>query len=156
MNTANHISPEADLKTVVDAFETSLVRPIVSGEMTPWLDEVNQAWTKAGAQIHYHAKHLHPRQYDAIAKQDAELLPRVDLLRTEDAALEEQRERINQSVIRVTQHVPKLDPDEEKAQKFIKSLIDDGMAFITRVRKQSVAVQTWYSEAFNRDSGAAG
>jgi hypothetical protein len=156
MNTVNQTSPEAELKTAVDAFETSLVRPLVSGELTPWLDEVKKAWGEAGAQIHYHAKHLHPRQYEAIAKQDAELLPRVDMLKTEDAALEEQREQINQAVARVAQHAPKLEPDEQKAHKYIKSLVDDGMAFVTRVRKQSVAVQTWYIEAFNRDSGAAG
>jgi hypothetical protein len=156
MNTANHTSPEADLKTALDAFETSLVRPIISGELTPWLHEVNKAWVEAGTQIHYHLKHLHPRQYEAIAKQDAELLPRLDMLKTEDAALEEQREKINQCVARVAEHAPKLEPDEEKAHKHITSLIDDGMAFITRVRKQIVAVQTWYIEAFNRDSGAAG
>ena len=57
-------------------------------------------------------------------------------------------------VVRVVQHLPKLEPDEEKAQKHIKSLIDDGVAFAARVRKQSVAVQTWYVEAFDRDSGA--
>ena len=156
MNTANQTSPEVELKTAVDAFETSLVRPLVSGELTPWLEEVKKAWGEAAAQIHYHTKHLHPRQYEAMAEQDAELLPRIDMLKIEDAALEEQREQINQAVARVAQHAPKLVPDEEKAHKYIKSLVDDGMAFVMRVRKQSVAVQTWYIEAFNRDSGAAG
>lgn len=154
MKTLKQTNPEAELKHAADAFETSLVRPLVSGELAPWIQEVQTAWKEAAAQIHYHAKHLHPRQYEAIAKQDPELLPRIETLRAEDSALEEQRELIHQSVTRIAEHAPKLEPDEEKAQKHIRSLVDDGMKFVTRVRKQSVAVQTWYIEAFNRDVGA--
>jgi len=154
MNNLSQTSPEVELKSAVDAFETSLVRPLVSGELAPWIQEVQHSWNEAAAQIHYHSKHLHARQYEAIAEQDPELLPRVDALRAEDIALEEQREQIHQLVMRIAQHAPKLEPDEEKAQKHIKSLVDDGMKFIARVRKQGVAVQTWYLEAFNRDGGA--
>ena len=60
------------------------------------VDQVQKAWADAAAQIQYHTKHLHPRQYEAIAKQDPELLPRVELLRTDDAVIEEQREKLNQ------------------------------------------------------------
>lgn len=154
MHINNITSPEAELKSAVDAFETCLVRPIVSGELSPWIDEVRKTWAKCAEQVGLHTKHLHPRQYEAIAKQDSELLPRVELLRAGDAAIEEQREQIGQSVVRVVQHLPKLEPDEAKAQKHVESLIDDGVAFAARVRKQIVAVQTWYIEAFNRDSGA--
>jgi hypothetical protein len=153
MTTNNITSPEAELKSALDAFETCLIRPIVSGELSPWINEVRKSWAEAATQVHFHTKHLHPRQYEAMAKQDSELLPRVELLRADDAAIEEQREQIGQSVVRVVQHLPKLEPNEEKAQKHIKSLIDDGVAFAARVRKQSVAVQTWYVEAFYRDSG---
>jgi len=113
-----------------------------------------KAWSEAGAQTHFHTKHLHGRQYDEIAKQDPELLPRLDLLKAEDAAIEQLRDQLNQTVIRVAKHAPSFEPDEEKAQKFTKTLIDDGLAFVIRVRKQSVAVQTWYIEAFNRDGGS--
>ena len=143
-----------DLKNALAAFETSLLAPSVSGELSTWLQEVQKTWEEAPAQIHYHVKHLHPRQYEEIAKQDAELLPRIDQLRKDDEAIEEQREKLSQSIGRVGQHAPKLEPDEEKAQKHVKSMVDDGMAFLIGVRKQEVAVQTWYVEAFNRDGGA--
>jgi len=144
----------ADLKTVITAFETSLLTPTVSGELAPWLDEVQKTWNDASAQIHYHIKHLHPRQYDEISKQDPELLPRIEQLQAEDEAIEQQRAQLSQSIGRVGQHVPKMEPDEEKAQKYTKAIIDAGTAFLTQVRKQEVAVQTWYVEAFNRDRGA--
>ncbi len=145
---------ELELKAALDAFERSLETPIISGELSPWLVDVQKTWSEAAAQTHFHTKHLHARQYEEIAKQDPELLPRLDLLKTEDTAIEQLRDQLNQTVIRVGQHAPSFEPDEEKSQKFTKSLIDDGLAFVTRVRKQSVAVQTWYIEAFNRDGGS--
>ena len=147
-------NPQNDLKAALADFETNLVRPIVSGELTSWLDEVKKSWTEASAQVHYHLKHLHPRQYDEIAKQDPELLPRIELLKAEDEEVERQRERLAVTMNRVAEHAPKLEPDEEKAQKHTKQLVDEGTAFLARVRKQEVAVQTWYVEAFNRDGGA--
>jgi uncharacterized protein (DUF3084 family) len=143
-----------DLRPVLAAFEESLLAPTVSGELTTWLEQVQKSWEEASAQIHFHAKHLHPRQYDEISKQDPELFPRIEQLQAEDEAIEQQRAQLSQAIGRVCQHAPKLEPDEEKAQKYIKTIVDDGTAFLIRVRKQEVAVQTWYVEAFNRDGGA--
>ena len=143
-----------DLKPVLTTFETSLLTPTVSGELATWLEEVQKTWEEASTQIHFHVKHLHPRQYDEIAKQDPELLPRIEQLQAEDEAIEQQRAQLSQSIGRVGQHAPKLEPDEEKAQKYTKAIVDGGTAFLTQVRKQELAVQTWYVEAFNRDGGA--
>jgi hypothetical protein len=143
-----------DLKSALTTFETSLLSPTVSGQLANWLDEVQKSWEEASAQIHFHVKHLHPRQYDEISKQDPELLPRIEQLQAEDEAIEQQREQLAQSIGRVGQHVPKMEPDEEKAQKYTKAMIDNGTAFLIQVRKQEAAVQTWYVEAFNRDGGA--
>jgi hypothetical protein len=147
-------NPQNDLKTAVANFETCLLTPIVSGELAAWVAEAEKSWVEASAQIHYHLKHLHPRQYDEISKQDPELLPRLELLKAEDEAIEQHREQISNGIARVSQHLPKMEPDEEKAQKHTKALVDDASAFLARVRKQEVAVQTWYVEAFNRDGGA--
>jgi len=145
---------QCDFKTALADFETSLATPIISGELAEWTEDVKKTWDEASAQLHYQLRHLHPRQYDEIGRQDPELLPRIELLKAEDDAIEQQREQIAQLVTRVAQHAPKLEPDEEKAQSHIKTLVDDGTAFLMRVRKQEVAVQTWYVEAFSRDRGA--
>jgi hypothetical protein len=147
-------NPQNELKIALANFETSLVTPIVSGELSAWVEELEKTWREASSQIHYHVKHLHPRQYEEISKQDPELLPRVELLKAEDDAIEQQREQIASAIKRVVQHAPKLEPDEEKAQKHTKTIVDDGTAFLARVRKQEVGLQTWYVEAFNRDRGA--
>jgi hypothetical protein len=146
-------SADVDLRPALAAFETSLETPVVSGELAAWVEEAQKTWTEASAQIHYQLKHLHPRQYEQMAKADPELLPRIESLKTDDELIEQDREKLNQIVSRTAQHVPKLEPDEEKGQRHIKKLIDDGLAFVGRVRKQEVAIRTWFVEAFNRDRG---
>jgi hypothetical protein len=150
----NTVDSDAAVKSSLDEFERALLHPLISGELSTWVQEVQQDWREAASHIHYQLKHQHPRQYEEITRQDPELFPRVDQLKAEDAAIEEQRDKFSQAVSRVAEHVPKLEPDEAKAEKHTKPLIDDGVAFIARVRKQVVAVQTWYIEAFNRDRGA--
>jgi hypothetical protein len=151
---ANANFSDDELKTALTTFETSLLTPTVSGELPAWFEEVQKSWEEASAQIHFHVKHLHPRQYEEISKQDPELLPRIEQLQAEDEAIEQQRARLSQLIGRVGQHAPKLEPDEEKAQKHVKTIVDAGTAFLTQVRKLAVAVQTWYVEAFSRDRGA--
>jgi hypothetical protein len=143
-----------DLKASLDAVETSLATPVVSGELAEWLDTVQKTWAEASAQIHFQVTQAHARQYEQISKADPELLPRVEQLQAEDQAIEQQRNQLSQSVRRTAQHAPKLEPDEEKALQHIRKLVDDGAALIARVRKQEVAIQTWFVEAFNRDRGA--
>jgi hypothetical protein len=145
---------ESELRTALAAFETSLSTPIVSGELAAWMSEVQESWEEASAQIQNNVSHLHPRQFEEIAEQDQELLPQIEQLKAEDEAIQLEHERISQMIARDAQHVPKLEPDEGKAQKHVQNLIDEGIAFVTRVRKQEVAVETWLVEAFNRDRGA--
>ena len=144
---------ENELREALASFETSVATPIVSGDLPDWTDKVQKAWSEASAQVHYHVKHLHPRQYDEISNEDPALFQQVELLKAEDDAIERDREKLNQSVTSVATHAPKLEPDEGKANRHIQSLIDDAMAFVMRARKQQVAVQTWYVEAFNRERG---
>jgi hypothetical protein len=145
---------DTDLKNALSALETSLATPLVSGELSDWLDNAKQTWAKASAQIQDCIEHGHPTQLEQIGNADPELLPRVEQLQAEDAAIEQDRQAFDQAVSRVAVHAPKLEPDEEKAQQHVKKLVDEGMALLARVRKQEVAIQTWFVEAFNRDRGA--
>jgi hypothetical protein len=148
------LSAENELKGALSAFETSLATPVISGELADWLDAVKKSWAAASAQVQHQARERHPQQYDEISKADPELFPRVEQLQAEDEAIEADRATLDNLVARMSEHVPKLEPDEEKAQHHTKTVTDDGMAFIARVRKQEVALQTWFVEAFNRDRGS--
>jgi hypothetical protein len=149
----NQTNSDTELRVSLASFETSVATPIVSGELPDWADKIQKAWSEASAQVHYHVKHLHPRQYQEISNEDPALFQQIELLKAEDEAIEQEREKLNQSVTRVATHVPKLEPDEAKANNHVQNLVDEAMTFIMRARKQQVAVQTWYVEAFNRERG---
>jgi hypothetical protein len=145
---------DAALKTTLDAFEVSLNTPVVSGELADWLEHLGVAWSKLAGHVRHHVEQTHADQFAQIEQQDPELLPKVEQLHTEDNAILEECDALDRMVATTTTHAPKLEPDEEKAQQHTKALVDAGIALVTRVRRQEVALQTWYVEAFNRDRGA--
>lgn len=151
MDRAKH---ETELPAALTAFETTVSTPIISGELADWMERVRTSWEEASTQIQHNLEYSHPQQYDEMGEEDAELLPKIESLKAEDEAIEQERARIAEMIERDARHVPKLEPDEAKAQKHVQSLIDESLAFVTRVRKQEVAVQTWLVEAFQRDRGA--
>ena len=146
--------PESELRTALAAFETALTTPVVSGELADWVESLQETWQEASSQLHGSIQDAHPRQYEQIADADPSLLPRIEQLKAEDTELAQQREHVNQLLARAAQHVPKLEPDEAKAQKHMENLINEGLALVVRARKQEVSIETWFLEAFNRDRGA--
>ena len=146
---------ENGLRDALEAFETALATPLVSGELEAWIDQVRKTWSELSTQINHQSVQLHPRQYQQISSEDPELIPQVDKLKTEDQAIERDRQGLSRRVRGIAQHAPNIEPDEEKVKRHISQLIDDGITFVGRTRKQEVAVETWFVEAFNRDRGVA-
>jgi hypothetical protein len=149
------IHTEQELKSSLERFENCLVTPVMSGELTNWVGEVQGAWVGTLEQVREHVREFHPRQYKQISKEDPELLPRTEKLAAEDFAIEEDAEEFDRLMHRFAEHAPKFEPDEEKFAKHLQALVDDGIEFITRVRKQEAGVQAWFMEAFTRDRGVA-
>jgi hypothetical protein len=144
---------DSALRDALASFETSITTPVISGELPDWIDKVRKSWSVASTQVKVQAQSLHPQQYDEIADADAALLRQVELMKAEDEAIDKDREKFDQTIARMAEHLPKLEPDEAKAQPHIQNMMDQGIALVTRVRKQEVAVKTWFAEAFNRERG---
>jgi hypothetical protein len=153
--TTTHADTEHALKTSLDRFEDCLVAPLMAGELLSWVDEAQQAWADAAAQVREHVLEFHPRQYKQISKAAPELLPRTEKLQAEDAEIEEDCEEFTRVIHRISEHAPMFEPDEEKIAGHTKNLVDDGIELVTRVRKQEAAVHAWFIEAFTRDEGVA-
>jgi hypothetical protein len=153
--TNTHTETEHELKTSLERFEDCLVAPVMAGELLSWIDEARQAWAAAATHVREHVRELHPRQYKQISKADPELLPRTEKLQAEDYEIEEDCEEFTRSIHRFSEHAPKFEPDEEKMAVHTKALVDGGIEFVTRVRKQEAAVHAWFVEAFTRDCGVA-
>ena len=152
-NTSNAANPEGELRAALTAFETSVTTPVVSGELPDWVENVQKTWAEASSQVQRHLTEFHPRQYQQISQEDPALLNEIEKLKAEDDELLKLFSKLDQLVGRVAQHVPAVEPDEGKADSIVKTLVDEGIEFVTRVRKQEVAVQTWFVEAFNRERG---
>jgi hypothetical protein len=146
---------DQELKSSLDRFETCLVSPMMSGELVSWVEELQSAWAEAAALVHQHLEELHPREYEQISKEDPELLPRTEKLQAEDSLIQDDSAEFERLVHRFAEHAPRFEPDEEKIAKLQRALVDDGVEFVTRVRKQEAAVGAWFVEAFTRDRGVA-
>jgi hypothetical protein len=153
MTAATHTDQE--LKTALERFESCLLTPMMAGELVSWVGETKAAWAEALPLVRLHLSELHPRQYKQISKEDPELLPRTEKLKAEDALIQDDGEEFDRLLHRFAEHAPKFEPDEEKISKHLQALVDDGIEFVTRVRKQEAAVQAWFIEAFTRDRGVA-
>lgn len=150
-----HTEPELELKASLARFETCLDTPMMAGELVEWVGELQGTWTDFATQVRQHLAELHPRLYQQISNQDPELLPRTEKLQAEDAGIEEDCDAFDRLLHRFAEHAPSFEPDEEKIANHAKSLVDEGIALVSRVRKQEVGVQTWFVEAFTRDCGVA-
>jgi hypothetical protein len=150
----NSYDPEHDFRDSLEEFETSLATPVVSGELEAWSEQVRNAWMALRSKIQ-RQKSLHEKQYQEIADQDPELLSQIERMKEEDAAIGEASRDLDLLIQRLTSIAPKAEPDERRVSQPNSQLIDDGIALVNRVRKQEVAVRTWYVEAFNRDRGVA-
>lgn len=149
------IHSDQALKSSLENFETCLVTPVMAGELLAWTDELRAPWADLLAQVREHVREYHSQEYQQISQADPELLPRTEKLSAEDFAIEEVAEEFARMLHRFAEHAPKFEPDEVKIAKHLKLLVDDGVEFVTRVRKQEAAVQAWFVEAYTRDRGVA-
>jgi hypothetical protein len=143
-----------ELKAALDGLETNAATPIIAGDLTQWIDEIRESWERAAELIHLHINELHPKQFKEMVDQDPELLARVDVLKLEDTYIESKCVSLGQAIRRLAEQAPTLEPDEAKAARVALNVVDKAIELTTRVRKQMVAIQTWYIEAFQRDRGA--
>jgi hypothetical protein len=146
---------EQSLRGILETFETRLATPIVSGELQAWARAVAEAWTVVAPEVRRHCDHHHRDQYARMTEEDPELLPRVEKLQTEDEAIRREIATLTAAVERLVVRAEKVEPHEGRLDVEVEALGEQGVAFINRVRKQEVAVQTWFLEAFNRDRGVA-
>ena len=148
-------NPDRKLRIALEAFETSLATPIVSGELAPWSEQVQRVWAELCPLVQYQVTALHPKQFQEITDQDPELFAQVDNMKAEDAHLEENRKSLDQLIQRLANLAPLVEPDERRFHDYMAQLQKEAIDYMARVKKQLVAVQTWYVEAFNRDRGIA-
>jgi hypothetical protein len=144
---------ETALNAALTELETSLLTPIVSGELDGWVQSVRQSLAKLGPLLENYIRSVLHVQYGEIVKADSELLPRVEQLIEEDQKLLEEWQAFEQELATLTQRAPDALKDELKVAGNVNRVEERGTRLILRVRKQQAAATTWLAESLYRDRG---
>jgi len=174
-------SQEEQLQGSLAEFEERVSVPLVPGELDSWLDEVKTSWQALWPQLQVQTQYIHAKEFSQIAEEDPELSCRVREMREEDTALMAQSDavadQLNYLENRLRQGMAEPDLSERKLQpgtteakpnvgdfydegametelkQDVDQFVTQGLALVSRIRKQEVAVRTWLVEAFTRDKG---
>jgi hypothetical protein len=147
--------PHSALRRVLENLETCLLTPVISGELEAWTKALWEAWVAAADEVRRHFDHYHREQFARISTEDPELMPRVEQLQAEGEAIRQEIVQLSAAIERLAPRAEKVEPHEGRLDAQVEALSGQGIALINRIRKQEVALQTWFSEAFNRDRGVA-
>jgi hypothetical protein len=95
-----------------------------------------------------------PRSYHAILKNNTELAARVEQMKAEDQEVLKDFEKLLAEARDLRATMGDRPMDEKAFEPRRDSMVEQGLAFILRARKQRVAVSTWMSESLRRETGA--
>lgn len=145
---------EDSFKKALEDFETSLVRPVVSGELTEWVTSAVRAHQDLGRLLREEVQFAHASLYATILRQDADLTSRVaELQATDEQLLNIEIDKLALSLSQLRDRARSSEQDELKAEFHRVELVRQGLEFVISARTQETAIRTWFSEAFNRDCG---
>lgn len=151
-NGPNPGESEAKLRAALEELETALQTPLVSGEHVEWSRTVQKSWDAAAAAVHNQLG-SHRKQFKEMMNVDQEIFRQVELLKKEDEELEKMIECVGKKIAFLSRKTEIAERDERRTGDERLVAVDDGIAFIVRMRKQEIAIKTWFGEAFNRDRG---
>jgi hypothetical protein len=141
------------LLTSLTALEAALLTPVVAGELENWVAAVQRAAHEMAPVLYRQLDSVHCEQFSVIARDGDHLLKRVEDLREEDTRIRENVEPFLSRIGSLDGRAERVGSDEARVRDHLQELIDQGVALIVQIRKQETSLQTWLSEALNRDTG---
>ncbi|HEX4070050.1 MAG TPA: hypothetical protein VHX68_02740 [Planctomycetaceae bacterium] len=143
------------LRDELERLETALDTPPVPGELTNWATMLRKSVDGASTAILAQIETVHPDQIREIEGQDADLLSRTQQLREVDQANRDWCKRLTKAFADFERKTARAGADEKQVIEEQQALLEDGLRFVTHVRKQETAIRSWMQEAFERDTGLA-
>lgn len=140
----------------IEKLHRQLELPYVSGELSSWTDGIIELLGSTKECIRKSIEDDHPCSYKTIMKNDLELAQRVEDMRAEDAQLLCKLDDLTREAENLDKMVDEAHLAESQFKPKRDRLVEDGVAFIVRLRKQRAAINTWLGEAFSRDNGRSG
>jgi hypothetical protein len=156
MMATSEVNNERALRDALEGVETALHTPLISGELADWSRDLQASWARLMLEIKKHVLGIHRVQFQRIANQDPDLLHQVAQMAAEDSAILDEVGVLDRMIAKLSIEGDDLKPRELKVREELQSLKERGVALLTRIRAQEVAISVWFSEAFNRDLGVGG
>lgn len=141
------------LREELEQLETALDTPPVPGELSSWASMLRKSFDVAAKAILSQIESVHPGQLREIDGQDPELLARTKQLREDDRSHIEWCRRLSAAFVEFEANAVRVGADEKQVMEQQQALLEDGLRFVTHVRKQETAIRSWMQEAFERDTG---
>ncbi|MBC7967216.1 MAG: hypothetical protein H7Z17_14980 [Fuerstia sp.] len=149
------VQPADSFKKALEDFETSLERPVISGELIDWVTTAIREHQRLGVFLREDVQLAHADLYATILREDTDLSSRVAELRvTDEQLLHIEFDKIALILSQLSDRAQASAQDEEKAEILRVEVVRQGLAFVISARTQETAIATWFSEAFNRDCGS--
>jgi hypothetical protein len=150
------MKPSAEETALGDALsrlERALLTPVISGELESWVRTVQEATAALAEPLQQYVQKILHAQYAEIAKNDPEMLPRVEQLISTDKSLLEGYQHFLAKVADLVHRAPAAKKDENKVSGPLADVEKEGTALILGIRKQQAAASAWLDEALYRDRG---
>jgi hypothetical protein len=139
----------------IAAFETSLMTPVVSGELATWVAAAKRTAKGLADVFAQQIKVFHPQQLRVIKRDGEDLHKRVQDLEAEDRLISDKLREVIDRIAVLDERTERIGSDEARASAQQQDVVDQGLDVILHIRKQETALRTWLSEALNRDTGVA-
>ena len=141
------------LQEELERLEMALDTPPVPGEMTSWASMIRKNFDAASKAILSEIDSGHREKLREIEGQDAELLARTQQLRDDDKGHKEWCRQLGETIAAFEANAARAGADEKQVLEQQQALVEEGLRFVTHVRKQERALRSWLQEAFERDTG---
>ena len=136
------------------ALEKALDTPAIEGELAEWGRALQKPWDEAAQCIRASIDVAHRMQTKEIAEADPGMFQRIDEINAEDDEIRRILHNLDNDIPRMIRAFPLAERDPAaRVNEEQERLVKEALAFVTRVRKQEVVVQTWLMEAFDRERG---
>lgn len=143
---------EEQFEQALDATGESFAAPFdpaAPGEWVAACDRALQELRPALAEI----RRLHQLEFAEIEREDIGLAPHVEELRGQEGVLIEEGRSLAERMAALRQRCERGDEDRSAWETELSQAAELGLAWISRVREQHLAIRTWLVEAVTRDRG---
>jgi hypothetical protein len=144
---------EKDVFERLEQLERTVYVPIVSGEVTQWLDAVAKSVKRVEETVCGYFRAVHPALFEQITEYDPEQNSRVQALEGEDDEICACLHALVDFAEKLQGAGEFVEPDERLIANATKELSDRAVGLVLRIRKHETEISTWYVEAMMRDRG---